>query len=225
MPSQRKGKSLADGRPLSGSQSLLRAKRSNQALRPGPPLSPCRINTKSKYQTTLSFFLFLSSLSLIFLSPARHQALLARHPPHSSSPAAPRHPPQTPLHTHASPPIPLEPPRRASRPVPAVNHAAAAGPPLLPPPPSHLHTSPLRPLPPCVTSSFGLVKGEWSLQPRVTLNHSVRIPINNKCRPREGVKGRHREVGEKQGMPVSRSRQRLGVSARASTRRKAGDRP
>jgi len=42
------------------------------------------------------------------------------------------------------------------------------------------------------------------------------------ARSREGVKGRHREVGEKQGTPVSRSRQRPGVSARASTRRKAG---
>jgi len=52
-------------------------------------------------------------------------------------------------------------------------------PPLLPPPPSNLYPPPLRPLPLCVNSSFSLVRGEWSPQPRVTQSNSVQIPINN----------------------------------------------
>jgi len=38
----------------------------------------------------------------------------------------------------------------------------------------------------CVTSSFRLVRGEWSPHTRVTLSHSVRIPINNIYPPQKG---------------------------------------
>jgi hypothetical protein len=92
---------------------------------------------------------------------------LKRYDQLCSSPAAPRHPPS---------PLPLTPPS----PLPPSRHHDEArarrqphGPPLLPPPSSHLRAPPHRHLPPCVTFSFGLVRGEWSPQPCVTFKRSI----------------------------------------------------
>ena len=54
---------------------------------------------------------------------------------------------------------PLSPSRRQDD---ARARSEPRGPPLLPPPPRRLHPRPLRHLPTCVASSFGLVRGEWS---------------------------------------------------------------
>jgi hypothetical protein len=47
------------------------------------------------------------------------------------------------------------------------------GPPPLSPPPRNIHPPPRQPLPPCVTSSFGLVRGEGSGHRNLALLHQT----------------------------------------------------